>query len=312
MPGPKVSFKQRCESLLLAGIIRFVRFAPAPLIRLIRSALGALLTAGGKRRGAVMAGNLRSAFPEKSAAELRMLARAVTDHFLMVLFENIRAFARRDKESLQRRAQVNGIEHLRQALNRPGARPGGAILLTAHFGNWEIIPLLLGSHGPQAIFGIVRPMDNPLLEKKVLEFRRFMGADVIYKRGSLRALLEKLAKNSLVVMLIDQNTLPAEGVFVDFFSRPAATTPSAAHLHLKKNVPLVPLFVYYQGDRIVLDILPAVRFQTQGDFERDRLDLTQRLTTLIEEQVRRHPEQWLWFHNRWKTRPPGGGDEKRE
>lgn len=308
MSRQKASFKERGEYLLLAFCVFFFKFAPLFLLRYAERLLLFFLCRPGRRHAGIVDTNLRTAFPEKPLAEIGELRRDVYTHFIRIFIEDVRAFARRDMRSLLQRAQLNGLEILQEVLGRGQ----GAILFTAHFGNWELIPALLRERSTRPIFGVVRRMDNPLVERLVLEFRRFMGAEVIYKRGSLRAMLEKLGQNSLVVMLIDQNTVPQEGVFVNFFARPAATTPSIAHLHLKKKIPLVPIFVHYDRDAIVLDIFPEVAFCESADFERDRLDLTQQLTAMIEGQIRRHPEQWLWFHNRWKTRPPGESNEKRK
>jgi KDO2-lipid IV(A) lauroyltransferase len=113
-------------------------------------------------------------------------------------------------------------------------------------------------------------------------------------------------------MIIDQNTIPQEGVVVDFFSHPVTAIPSVSQLHLKKDIPICPVFLHYEPDRIVCEILDEVVFERTGDFEADVQRLTQDCHAIIEDQIRLYPEQWFWFHNRWKARPQGGENAERQ
>jgi KDO2-lipid IV(A) lauroyltransferase len=149
-------------------------------------------------------------------------------------------------------------------------------------------------------------MDNPLVERKVKRFREYMGSTIIHKKSAIRTMLKRLEQNQVVYLLIDQNTIRREGVFVDFFGQPASAVPSVSQLHLKKNKPVVPLFLHYEEEKIVLDFLEEIHFKGSGELEKDIQQLTQQCTAVIEENIRKHPEQWFWFHNRWKTKPPSG------
>jgi len=192
------------------------------------------------------------------------------------------------------------MENLVQAL----AKKRGVIVFSAHFGNWEWIPLILRERLGRDIHSIARPMDNSLIENKVREFRESMGSRIIYKQGSLRTILQRLGGNEVVYLLIDQNTVAREGVFVDFFANKATAITTVSQLYLKKNVPVVPVFLHYEGEEIILDVLPEVDYPADSG-PATLVGLTQQLTWLIEAQVRKFPEQWFWFHDRWRTRPQG-------
>jgi KDO2-lipid IV(A) lauroyltransferase len=301
MQQKKASFRQRAEYALFAGLIALVRRSPRWALRLERGLLIFFLKKGSPRHSRLVEHNLALSFPESGAADRAALRKRVYDHFGHVFMEIVRVFARRDIHSILGRARVNHGEILEEAL----AKKRGVIVFSAHFGNWEWIPPLLRQRLNMGMHIVARPMDNPRIEAKVREFREAMGSQVIYKTGSLRSILKRLADNQIVCLLIDQNTVEREGVFVDFFGRKAAAITTPAQLHLKKKVPLVPAFLHYEGEAIVLDLLPEIDYDGRGEDAAAVAGLTQHLTRLIEEQVRRFPEQWLWFHDRWRTRPQG-------
>jgi KDO2-lipid IV(A) lauroyltransferase len=301
MQQKKGSFKVRLEHALFAGMISLVKISPFWALELERKLLVFILKKGSPRHSRLVAANLALAFPADPAARRADLKTRIYDHFGRIFMEILCAFARNDTRSVLARTRVNHVENLEQALEKGR----GVIVFSAHFGNWEWIPLVLRDRLGRDIHSIARPMDNPLIENKVREFREAAGSRVIYKQGSLRTILKRLAANGIVYLLIDQNTVPREGVFVDFFATPAATVTTVAQLVLKKNIPAVPVFLHYEGDAIVVDVLPEVEFPVAGKDSAAVTGLTQKLTRLIEEQVRRFPEQWFWFHDRWKTRPQG-------
>jgi len=301
MQQKKGSFKVRLEHALFAGLISLVRISPCWALALEKKLLVFLLKTVSPRHSRLVAANLALAFPADPAARRADLKTRVYDHFGRIFMEILRAFARGDTRSILARTRINHAENLERALEKGR----GVIVFSAHFGNWEWIPLVLRDRLGRDIHSIARPMDNPLIENKVREFREAAGSRVIYKQGSLRTILKRLAGNGIVYLLIDQNTVPREGVFVDFFATQAATVTTVAQLVLKKNIPAVPVFLHYEGDAIVVDVLPEIEFPPAGRDSAAVTGLTQKLTRLIEEQVRRFPEQWFWFHDRWKTRPQG-------
>ena len=297
--------KIRLEYALFSGMISLVKFSPVWALRLQQRLLVFFLKKGSPRHSRLISRNLALAFPTTPPAWRAELKKKIYAHFARIFVEIARVFARHDTRSILERTRVEHLEFLERALEKGR----GVIVFSAHFGNWEWIPLILHQRLGRDIYSIARPMDNPLIENKVRQFRTDMGSQVIYKQGSLRTILKRLAANDIVTLLIDQNTVPREGVFVDFFASQAATITTVSQLFLKKNIPVVPAFLHYEGQEIVFEVLPEVDFTT-GQARPDAVTgLTQALTRRIEEQVRRFPAQWFWFHDRWKTRPQGESHE---
>jgi Kdo2-lipid IVA lauroyltransferase/acyltransferase len=198
---------------------------------------------------------------------------------------------------------LDGLEHIRGVM----AEHGRALVLTAHLGNWEY---LTASHRlmgyPLAI--VVRPLDSPVLDELAARFRGKTGAELIDKRGALRPVLEALRRGGLVGILLDQNATRREGVFVPFFGRAASTSRSLALLALRTGTPIVPIFIRREGlgrHRVVIE--PPLPFPVANDLDGAIVELTARCTARIEAAVRQAPEQWLWSHDRWRTRPPATG-----
>lgn len=296
MQKKKASCRHRAEHALFRGLLWLVRVSPRRLLDWQRRALVFFFKKAGRRHSRLVTRNLEAAFPAAGAPWRRELKERIYGHFGRVFIEILAAFARKETGAILARSRVTGLENLERAL---GAGRG-VILFSAHFGNWEWVPLLLRDRLGRRLASVARPMDNPLLEELVRGFREAVGSRILSKQGSLPAILRLLAAGEIVFLLIDQNVVPREGVFVDFFGRPAATVTTAARLRLKKGIPLVPAFLHYEGEAIVLEVLPEVR-----PAGADVAALTQELTARIEERVRRFPEQWFWFHDRWKTRPQG-------
>ena len=243
--------------------------------------------------------NLQIVFPDQSPEERARIKNAVYRHFISILLEIIRTFARNDMRSILERSTILHAERLTNALKKNS----GLLVISAHFGNWEWIPLLLSHHLGEPINSIARPMDNPLVEKKVSEFRTACGSTIVHKQGSLRKMISLLGKNKVVYMLADLNTVQREAIFVDFFSHTAATGTTPARLYFKKHIPVIPLFLHYEGERIVLDVREEIDFPETGNMKNDVSLFTLRINAFIEEAIRKNPEQWFWFHNRWKTQP---------
>jgi KDO2-lipid IV(A) lauroyltransferase len=178
----------------------------------------------------------------------------------------------------------------------------GALLFSAHLGNWEIAPFILSKKAKISV--IARPLDHKLLEKKLLKIRTGFGAEVIHKHQASKQILRLLRKNEMVAILIDQNVLRSQAVFVDFFGKPAATTPSLAMFHLRTSSPLIPVFCYPSSSKgYIIKIMPPLEITLSGDHSEDILKITQLCTKIIEDQIQKDPSLWMWFHNRWKSRP---------
>jgi KDO2-lipid IV(A) lauroyltransferase len=176
----------------------------------------------------------------------------------------------------------------------PDGRP--SMLMTAHLGFWEVLPLAVGLYaGGSAI--VVRPLDNPRLEARISAARTRFGGSIIPKRGAARGMLRTLSGGRRVSILIDQRPGPGEGVPVPFFGRPALTSPLLARMALRFELPVQPCFAYPQpGGRYRLVFRAPI--PPQGD---DATALTARYIEAIEREVRPDPGLWLWMHDRWRT-----------
>ena len=194
---------------------------------------------------------------------------------------------------------LEGMEHLRAVLDQHGR----AIVLTAHLGNWELLSLAPALTGyPLTV--VARALDSASLGAWVDRLRNTAGVEVVDKRQALRPVLAALRRGRLVGVLLDQNTSRREGVFVPFFGRLASTSRSVALLALRTSTPVIPAFTRRVAPgRHRITIRPAVPMPAGKD-EEAVLTLTARCTEAIEEAVRATPEQWLWTHDRWRTRPP--------
>ena len=249
---------------------------------------------GGHRKVALA--NLEAAYGSAlSPQERAELTRKVFAHFGMVGAECL-LMAKRRPSDLDRLVEFEGVEHLRKAF----LKGKGVFVFSGHFGNWEMVALMQGFLGyPMAM--VTRPLDNPLLEELLARGRTQSGNEVIHKRSAARGMIRALRHGWCVAIVIDQDTRGTESVFVDFFGRPAATTPALARLALRGGTPVVPVFgIPLPDGRYRITYLPEVAIPSTGDREADVRALTQECTRIIEEQVRRHPEMWLWIHRRWK------------
>jgi KDO2-lipid IV(A) lauroyltransferase len=184
-------------------------------------------------------------------------------------------------------------------------RGKGTLFLTAHFGAWELCPFAHAVYGHPLKF-VVRPIDNPLIDRLISDYRTFSGNEVISKKNSLRDILEALRKNQGVGILIDQNTTLDEGIFVNYFNIPACTTPSLAAIALRTDATVVPGVLIWDEKlrKHRLHFEPPVDLVRTGRTQLDIAANTLRFNQILEGLVRQHPDQWLWGHRRWKTRPP--------
>ncbi|MCP2519429.1 lysophospholipid acyltransferase family protein [Candidatus Aminicenantes bacterium AC-708-M15] len=258
----------------------------------------------GKRRKIAIT-NLSLAFPNKPHSFYKTIARKSFMNFGMVLFDLIKISTMKS-DKLQSLFVVEGEKNIIKALSQGK----GALLFTAHFGNWEIAPKIISKYGKLNV--IARPLDNPLLEEELLKFREKMGSQVIYKKEASRKVLSALKRKEMIAILIDQNVLRSEGIFVDFFGKKASTTPSLAAFHLRTGSPIVPVFCFPINDyRYKVEIGSPLVFSRSKSHNKDILQITQKCTKIIEHEIKKKPSFWLWFHRRWRTRPEeeGGGDK---
>ena len=251
----------------------------------------------GRRRRAL--DNIRlSIGREMTPREIERLGRGSFQHVGMNLIEACRYFLR-PTEVMLSQVHVEGVEHLRSA----AARGRGVLVLTAHYGNWELLAAAHGLSGlPLSI--VIRSLDHPVLDELAARFRRRSGAELIVKRQAVREVLQALRRGRMVGILLDQNATRAEGVFVPFFGVAASTSKGLAVIALRTDAPVVPVFLRRTADgRHCMDVSPPLMPPSDGDV----LAYTATFNRVIEGAIRRAPEQWLWMHARWRTRPPEAG-----
>jgi KDO2-lipid IV(A) lauroyltransferase len=294
--------RHRTEHAVFRGVSGVMRLLPRGSAAAFGRLLGRLyFTVAGSRRR-ILEGNLAAAFPEKSRQEREQIAREVVDRFGATFMEFVES-SELSREEIEERVSVAGVEHL-EAARRRGK---GVFLLSAHLGSWEIGAVRAGLIS-EPISPVVRPLDNPLLEEELTRRRVRFGNRIISKKDAAREILRTLRRNETVAILIDQNVLAEEAVFVPFFGRPAATTPSLALLQLKTDAAVVPVFTWPLGrGRYRLEFekpILAFEFESASVDRAERVRLaTARYTEVTETAVRKYPAAWLWMHNRWRTRP---------
>jgi KDO2-lipid IV(A) lauroyltransferase len=245
--------------------------------------------------------NLAMVFPEKSEAERTRILRGVFTSLGRQLAE-LCQFPKYTAENVDEVVVYDGLENYEQA----HARGKGVLFLTAHFGAWELSAFAHSLHG-HWLHIVMRPMDNEFLDRLLQRYRTMHGNKTVAKDDFVRGLLAAMKAGETVGILMDTNMTPPQGIFVDFFGIPACTASGLARIALRTDAAVVPGFTIWdparQKYRLRFD--PARALIRTGDLEADIAANTQIFTKVIEDYVRRYPEQWLWVHRRWKTRPEG-------
>jgi KDO2-lipid IV(A) lauroyltransferase len=245
--------------------------------------------------------NLRLAFPEWAESQRQQVIRNMTTNLGRMAAE----FARMPKYSaanIQELVVLEGHENFLQ-----GHEQGNGVLyLTGHIGAWELSSFAHALYG-YPLHYMARPLDNRKLDELVNRYRSLSGNRPIYKNESARLMLKVLKDAGTVGILADQNTMPSEGVFVDFFGTPACSTTGLARVALHTGAAVVPGYAYWDGaiKKYRLRFELPVELVRTGDNERDIFENTQKFTKVLEEIIRKYPDQWVWVHGRWNTRPPG-------
>ncbi|HZC65026.1 MAG TPA: lysophospholipid acyltransferase family protein [Candidatus Dormibacteraeota bacterium] len=245
--------------------------------------------------------NLKLAFPDWDANERARVRRGMVRNLGWMAAE----FARLPKytaKNIEQFVVLDGHENFLAGKTRGK----GVLYLTGHIGAWELSSFAHALYGFPLHY-MARPIDNPRIDKFVNEYRGLSGNRPIFKNESARSLLKILKEQGTVGILADQNTMPQEGVWVDFFGVSACTSTGIARVALHTDAAVVPGYVYWDAAmrKYRLRFEPPVELVRTGDIERDVRENTARFAKILEEIIRRHPEQWVWLHARWKNRPAG-------
>lgn len=247
--------------------------------------------------------SLAVAFPEKTEAELSALCKS----FFKMLGKNggdiIRATKIDSLPAMEKFLVTHGYENFEKA----NSRAKGIIFLASHVGAFDLMVTNFALRGfnPHVIG---TPLKDPRLNDLLWGYRNRYGAEAIQRGKETFRMLKVLKSAGYVALLIDQDT-NVKSRFVNFFGKPAATPVGASILAMKTGAAVVPVYIHLAPDGLQhMRFLPEIPMQVTGDDEVDMVENTQRMTTVIEQQIRQHPEQWVWMHQRWKTQP---GDEVR-
>jgi KDO2-lipid IV(A) lauroyltransferase len=274
---------------------------PRALARLFCQGIGLLMYWLHGRLREVGLRNLDLAFPEKSRKEKLRILRGLFKGLGRQLAE-FAMFPSYRKETASEIAIYDGFQNFADAR----ARGKGVLFLTAHFGGWEIGSFVHSLNGnPMNI--VVRPLDNPYVDAFVDRYRTLHGNRTFGKRDFARGLLTAMKRGEVVGILMDTNMTPPQGAFVDFFGVPACTATGVARVALHTDAAVLPAFTIWDKalGKYKIRFDPALQLVRTGNDEADAVANTALFTKVIEAYARKYPEQWLWVHRRWKTRPPG-------
>ncbi len=292
------------EYVLVYSFYAFLNILPQDLSLKIGRFLGLLFYKIDKKHRKHTLNNLKIAFPTKTENELSDIAIKFYKNLGMVFVEIFRL--NKYKES-----NIDDfVEYdFDQIKNIYGGQ--GILLLTAHFGNWELLAKTFGLKGYKGNV-LARPLDNPYIEKILYDLRTASGNKVIYNReNAVKNIISALNEKEIVGFLPDENASKRIGVFVDFFGVKACTMPGMANIAAKTKLPVVPAFIVrikgkdgnYSKHRLIIE--PPLDIKYTGDRKTDTMNILKLFNEKIEDIIKQYPEQWFWIHNRWKTRPDG-------
>jgi Kdo2-lipid IVA lauroyltransferase/acyltransferase len=293
--------RQRLEYAAAWPFIKILGILPRPLARAAGISLAWVVYLLHARLRLVGMRNLALAFPQKSQAERSRILRGEFTSLGRQLAEVCR-FPQYTPENIHDVVVYDGFENYERAQTRGK----GVLFLTAHFGGWELSAFAHSLHGhPMHI--VARGLDNIYLDRLVTRYRTMHGNRIVNKDDFVRGLLAAMKAGEAVGILMDTNMTPPQGIFVDFFGIPACTASGLARIALRTDAAVVPGFTIWDARlgkyRLRFDC--ALELIRTGDLEEDIHANTQQFTRVIEDYVREYPEQWLWVHRRWKTRPAG-------
>ena len=275
-------------------LFKSLELTPLALAKRLAKLYAGILDRAVPRLRRVARKNLAMALPEKPAHEHEAIINGVFRSIGRVLLA-IARFPSITRDTVAQWIRYQGYEHFEIAM----ARGKGVLFATGHLGNWELSAYAHAIlSAPMGV--VVRPLDNPRLDQFVERRRGLSGNHLISKRDFARPILQALRRNEAVGILVDQNVVPEHGAFVDFFGKLACSGTTFAKIAARSGAAVIPGFAFWSDEeqRHILHFYPEVPIT--GDVEAD----TAAIQKAVERAIREHPDQWLWIHRRWKTRPP--------
>jgi KDO2-lipid IV(A) lauroyltransferase len=293
--------KEWIEYVAVGLILKGLGMLPRPLGRGFAAVVARVLYSVLPKLQKTAEVNLRIAFPDWSDAQRKAVIRGMIRNLGWMAAEFAR-LPKLTKENIEQVVILDGHENFLE-----GHRRGkGVLYLTGHIGAWELSSFAHALYGFPLHY-MARRIDNKRIDALVNGYRCLSGDRPIFKNESARVMMKVLKEAGTVGILADQNTMPEEAVFVDFFGKPASTTTGIARVALHTDAAVVPGYAVWDPAirRYRLRFEPPVELIRTGDSERDVIENTQKFTKVIEEIIRKYPEQWVWIHGRWNTRPKG-------
>ena len=293
--------RRKLEFAAAWPFITILGLMPRPVSRALAIGLGQVVYLLHFRLRQVGMRNLAMVFPEKSEAERARILRGVFTSLARQLAE-LCQFPKYTVENIEEVVAYDGLENYERAY----AQAKGVLFLTAHFGGWELSAFAHSLHG-HWLHIVMRPMDNEYLDRLLQHYRTMHGNKTVAKDDFVRGLLAAMKAGETVGILMDTNMTPPQGIFVDFFGIPACTASGLARIALRTDAAVVPGFTIWDPalGKYRLRFDPALQLVRTGHLEADIAANTQMFTKVIEDYVRKYPDQWLCVHRRWKTRPEG-------
>jgi Kdo2-lipid IVA lauroyltransferase/acyltransferase len=297
----KSKLQQRLEYALYRGVARALRSASDQAVVRWGARLGMLARRVVRGRDRLAMRNLRMVFPDRPEPERRRILDDCWRHFGRETLDGIRMQYFSPEEIAARCPLVNA-EVLDEAL----ARGRGVLLISGHYGGWEVGGLAVMSR-VRHVLTVARPLDNEYLERDLARIRERTGTEVVDRRRAARALYKALSENAVVVLLVDQAVQPREGVIAPFLGVPAWTADAPARMALRLGSTIVFAFCIPDGLRHRLVFEEPIHIEDLNDGEKEPVALTGRINDVISRRIAAHPELWLWMHDRWKGTKPGEG-----
>ncbi|MFC2150569.1 lysophospholipid acyltransferase family protein [Calditrichota bacterium] len=287
--------QMKLEYFAVAGFSALFRIMPYWLVRLKATFLGWFAARVVKFRKSVAMDNLHHAFPGKSAQELERVYLNCWQHFMRVGAELAR-LPLLNRDNIERYVDVSAHPLMGKLLERGK----GILVASGHIGNWEILGAAMSAMGYPITY-VVTNQSNKRVEEWIDRMRQSLGIEIIPRREAVKGVLNALKRNRVIAVLCDQDAGDA-GVFVEFFGRKASTPRGPALFHLKTGAPILYVTCLYQrGGRYKIDLEEIKVPELTEDREANIASIMQAVTIRLEQDVRSHPEQWLWLHRRWKT-----------
>lgn len=293
--------RERIEYWLVTAVARALGRLPRAVARILVRILTWACYLGLKRLRRVGQRNLELALPQAPRPVRNRILRHVYRNLGWQLVEFCR-MARYTAANTRNWIRTEGLEHYLAA----ESSGKGVLILTGHLGAWELSSFYHSLMGhPMGM--VIRRLDNRLLDAYVNSIRCLHGNRVLHKDDFARGLLTAMRQGQSVGILMDTNMTPPQGVFVNFFGIPACTASGLARVALKTGAAVLPGFCLWEEkeQRYVLHFGPELSIPQTGNYDADVIALTQQCNDVLESWIRRYPDQWLWIHRRWKTRPPG-------